>query len=244
MPDGGGRVKPEPRIWRLSSDPYSPGTEGLRALSGPCERMLDLDEDRDQACFSARLEVQAYRLAMIEGQGVSWWQCVNWNPLDDGGLFIWLSDLLKWSDNEVEGDILPIFMRSIWPGVDPKQGYDAPVPAGLFPQLAQYALAERLVSIQEPSGKPKLPTFEEMRGTPRQEERPVLLDYGMDDDVTKGGRRPVLENAIDQLTSLLLVRVPVRGRMSPALPVSVAVTVIASRYGGLGCPSLYSGDWP
>jgi hypothetical protein len=47
-----------------------------------------------------------------------------------------------------------------------------------------------------------------MRGTPRQQERPVLLDYGMDDDVTKGGRRPVLENAIDHLTLVLLVRVP------------------------------------
>jgi hypothetical protein len=82
-----------------------------------------------------------------------------------------------------------------------------------------------------------------MRGTPREQERPVLLDYGMDDDVTKGGRRPVLENAIDHLTLILLVRVPSSWpNMSPALP--VAAIVISSRYGGLGCPSLYSGDWP
>src|SRR5436190_24089056 len=151
---------------------------------------------RSRACTSPRIEIEGQCFAVIEGQRVHGRQVLDGNPFDGRRLGVGLAYLVMRCDDEVEGNVLTIFMRAIRSRVDSQEAGHYSLPRGLFSQLAQDALTQRLVPVQKASRQSPLAAFHQMRRASHQEEGAVLLHHGMDDHVTEQGARATLEEAV------------------------------------------------
>jgi hypothetical protein len=68
-----------------------------------------------------------------------------------------------------------------------------------FPDFAERAFDEGLVSVEKPARKPPLATLEEVGRPAHEEQGAVPLDDRVHHDVAQRGRRPILEAAGDHV---------------------------------------------
>src|SRR5438132_11428057 len=98
---------------------------------------------RSRACTSPRIEIEGQCFAVIESQRVHGRQVLDGNPLDGRRLGVGLAYLVMRRDDEVEGDVLTIFMRAIRFRVQSQEAGHRSLPPVHFSQLEQDTLTTR-----------------------------------------------------------------------------------------------------